>query len=921
MPDASSKPADHPGARAGASRDDELQEQALQAELSLVEGRRARIDALAAAAARGATRQQPPGTPTHWGLALSGGGIRSATFALGVLQAVAESPSRRGARDEGAPEASPGTTFKGSRLSDFDYLSTVSGGGYIGAFLCGLFVPGRLREGTGAEEAADDAARVLRSGAPGRIHSDADYSGEGRLKAPLAWLRENGRYLAPTGFGDAVYAAGLSIRNWISLHVVVGTVLLALLALLALARAQLLPWTHCWETGWFEAARHAAAHVEGWSAALVWWSPVLLLVPVLLAAWTVPCGVAYWCNYQRADDTSAPLNRAVWCGLAVAVGLAVCAGWDAAGAPSAGAGCGRTLQRWWLWALGAAMAFIGVAIAMVVALRDPRIAEQRVLLTRHLASSLVVVGSVLGLGLVDTASQTLYLLSHAEGPGVQPLLTPAAMVAALVWLAKKGAASLGKPAVGSRLRKLPLTALGGIAGGLILFLMATLWGVVIHVLAWSGGAPSGPVPGGGHGAFLWALLGASVVLAALVGQFPGFINLSSLQSFYSARIVRAYLGGSNGKRFAAGGASLSVAEPIAGDNLVPQDYLTADSGANAPALRTLAPLHIVNVTLNKTVDPAEQLVQRDRKGQPLAVFPFGFSVDGWRHPFPDHQSTRGWRLNEVERPLSVGQWVGTSGAAIATGIGRETSLGMSLLMGAANVRLGVWWDSGRGKAKAEPGLLALLTTAVGAVFRTQTYLSYEFRARFFGMRRKWQYLSDGGHFENTALYELLRPERRVHLAVASDSGADPNYAFGDLANLIRLVRIDFGLELSVVRDFKAWPTLAGVFGAPEDFAPGPPPHTRCAVLLRAAPRGSAQASRWVVLLKPVVGLHAQADILQYKRQRPAFPQEPTMDQFFDEAQWESYRSLGHSIASRVLATEVWSALETYMRLNATAPAS
>jgi len=93
------------------------------------------------------------------------------------------------------------------------------------------------------------------------------------------------------------------------------------------------------------------------------------------------------------------------------------------------------------------------------------------------------------------------------------------------------------------------------------------------------------------------------------------------------------------------------------------------------------------------------------------------------------------------------------------------------------------------------------------------------------------------------------------------------------------------------------------------------------VLLRAAPRGSAQASRWVVLLKPVVGLHAQADILQYKRQRPAFPQEPTMDQFFDEAQWESYRSLGHSIASRVLATEVWSALETYMRLNATAPAS
>lgn len=920
MSDASSKPDDDSGARVGNRRDDELQKQALQAELSLVEGRRQRIDALAGGEVGDATREGAAGPPKHWGLALSGGGIRSATFALGVLQAVAESPARRSANCDGSAGGSAGTTFKGSGLSDFDYLSTVSGGGYIGAFLCGLFVPKRLREGTGSEKAADDATRVLRSGAPERIRSEADYSGEGRLKAPLAWLRENGRYLAPTGFGDAVYAAGLSIRNWVSLHVVLGTALLALLAVLALARALSLPVTHCWEAGWFEAARQAAAHAKELSAAAIWWSPVLLLVPVLLAGWTVPCGIAYWCNYQRPDDTSGPLNRAVWCGLVVAAGLALCAGWDAANAPAAATGCERAVQRWWLWALGAAMAVAGVAIAMVVALRDPRIAEQRVLLTRHLASSLVAVAIVLSLGLVDTASQTLYLLSHTDGPGARPLITSAALVAPLVWLAKTGAASLGKPAVGSRLQKLPLTTLGGIAGGLILFLMATLWGVVVQALAWSGRAPTESVPGGGHGVFLWALAGASILVAALVGQFPGFINLSSLQSFYSARIVRAYLGGSNGRRFDAGGPSLSVAEPIAGDNLMPQDYLTLGTHGEALALKTLAPLHIVNVTLNKTVDPAEQLVQRDRKGQPLAVFPFGFAVDGWRHPFPDHQRTRGWRLNEVERPLSVGQWVGTSGAAVATGIGRETSLGMSLLMGAANVRLGVWWDSGCGKAKAERGLLALLTTAAGAVFRTQTYLCYEFRARFFGMRRKWQYLSDGGHFENTALYELLRPERRVRLALASDSGADPNYAFGDLANLIRLVRIDFGLELSVVRDFKAWPVLAGVFGAPEDFAPGTLSHTRCAVLLRATPRGSTESSCWVVLLKPVVGTHAQADILQYKRQQPAFPQEPTMDQFFDEAQWESYRSLGHAIASRVLAAEVWSSLAAYMRLNAAAPA-
>src|SRR6266496_5626596 len=50
------------------------------------------------------------------GLAFSGGGIRSATFNLGILQALAE----RGL------------------LRKFDYVSTVSGGGYIGSWLAAL---------------------------------------------------------------------------------------------------------------------------------------------------------------------------------------------------------------------------------------------------------------------------------------------------------------------------------------------------------------------------------------------------------------------------------------------------------------------------------------------------------------------------------------------------------------------------------------------------------------------------------------------------------------------------------------------------------------------------------------------------------------------------------------------------------------
>lgn len=897
-----------PGHRAGgAAMPFEPDPTTIAYELSLVSARRARIDGPGGAPAAPWSDVVPG---ARWGLALSGGGIRSATFALGVLQAIAEAPApqSRPAQDEpgAARGATAGAVFRRSLLSRFDYLSTVSGGGYIGAFLCSLFQPDRLRDQRNdADRAADDAVRVLQIGAPGRIHAEGSYEGDERLAVPLAWLRENGRYLVPTGFGDALYAAALGIRNWMALHFVIGTALLALLIALALARAALLRWTQCWEVDWLaQAVRGADA---GWGLAAIWWSPALLAAPLLLFLWAVPCGIGFWCTYQGKDDISRPLNRAALCGALVSVLLVVCAWQDGAAWPVASDACGASAQRWWLWLAGAAMTALGVIYSIATAVQHPKIADQRVFLTRHLAAACTAMGVVLAVGVIDSAGQTLYLLAHR--PGGAPLLTFPALLAALVWLAKKGAANFGKPAGGSLLRKLPLTTLGGLAGVLILLLVACIWSLTAQWLAWSGKKPDHPLR-------IDDLLGVWLLvppaLALLVGQFPGFINLSSLQSFYSARLVRAYLGASNRRRFEKRGAALSVAEPIDGDNLQPQDYLKfRPDGGQPRALSTLAPLHIVNVTLSKTVDPAEQLVQRDRKGQPLAVLPFGFTVEGYRHAFPVREQA----YNEVQRPLSVGQWIGTSGAAVATGIGRETSLGMSLLMGAANVRLGVWWESGAGNNKPVTGALSWLTGALGFLFRTQTYLSYEFRARFFGLRRKWQYLSDGGHFENTGLYELLRPERRVGLVLATDGGADPNYAFGDLANLIRLVRIDFGVELSVVRDFKAWPELGAIFGAPEDFAPAAAARTRCAVLLRAVPVGDNRVASWVVLLKPVVGHAAPADIRQYALTRPAFPQEPTADQFFDEAQWESYRSLGFATAARVLAPATWDALARYVQQN------
>ena len=381
-------------------------------------------------------------------------------------------------------------------------------------------------------------------------------------------------------------------------------------------------------------------------------------------------------------------------------------------------------------------------------------------------------------------------------------------------------------------------------------------------------------------------------LSIVLGRFPGFLNLSTLQGLYSARLTRAYMGASNGMRFDPREEFQrlrSVAEPHK------DDHMTLEQLYENP----LAPMHIINVCLNQNIDPAEQLVQRDRKGRPLAIVPDGFMMDGKHYAMPQEAGA-----GALTTRLTVGEWIGVSGAAFSTGMGREGGIGRSLLLGLANVRLGRWWHSGvaTGRHGPEPW--------VRRTFKTQTYLLDELFAKFYGTRRPLQYLSDGGHFENMALYELVRPQRGIRLMVACDCGCDPLYQFADLANLIRLARIDFGTEIEVDSDIAADVKLGTVFGTPKQFLPGcDDAHAKqkCALLLNVYHSDSAYRAKLpdaqIIVIKPRLTSNACADLAQYHATHKEFPQEPTADQFYDEAQWESYRKLGLEITKTVFGAD------------------
>lgn len=423
-------------------------------------------------------------------------------------------------------------------------------------------------------------------------------------------------------------------------------------------------------------------------------------------------------------------------------------------------------------------------------------------------------------------------------------------------------------------------------------------------------------------------LGAAVLTCALaLPSAVSFVNRSSLAATYSARLARAYLGASNPLRHRPGGAD--VTEVMDGDDVPSiRDYKPHEASG---------PLHLINLTLNQTVDVASQLSKRDRKGENLAVSCIGMTVgEKWHSVWAnsgsvgDFAGTRvptrlepvGWvtgtkhpLVDQLDRPadqaemLSLRQWIGLSGAAIDGGRGRGTQLGLSLLMGLVNIRTGYWWDSGIAHADRcgfpELSFTRRLLYLVPRFFATQCLLLYEWVARYPGPWERFWHFSDGGFFENLGCYELIR--RRIPRIIVCDCGADPEFEFEDLGELVRKARIDFG---ATIHEFTPSDIAAYVpqqihnrVGSLEEHisvastGSGPPKSPKHVTMFWIRFADNPDQKCVMLYMKATVGVDSPVDVQNYHTKHPEFPHEATADQFFDETQWESYRRLGELLSA------------------------
>ena len=873
------------------------------------------------------------------GLAFSGGGIRSATFNLGILQGLA----RLGL------------------LHRVDYLSTVSGGGYIGSWLHAW-----VNRQDGDVRKVEEKLAVK---AGETAHEPYQ----------VTWLRQYSNYLTPrVGLLSADTMTG--VATWLR-NVLLNQFILGALGLLVLS----LPWLALM-------LAHSPAWREGPASLVVAGAGALL---VLLAAYlgaretgAIESGI----DFSKATPgpcspaprkTMAPWVIGMAGAAALLLGVAVPFAVLNAGIPGWQAAAALGLLQAVLFLLGWCMGFRNTAPqnaapptnphaactnkwAMIAALIGGAVLAALMAMLMHIADAkmleqaqgrllLVVLGPpgvLLALLLAATAQIGMAGRKLREPAREWWSRTGGILISALLgWLALAGVALLGS--YGVSYMDAWITVMGGIvwlattvAGvalgrspstgngkegwknqltilapwvfivGLLVALSVGLHTYVIWTgqeskttictpsteaskptlraayeidLAMKEGILSGKVasvksnPGcdvsayasqadralAKSQAYLFGLIGGLALLAWLLGRRVD-INVFAFHMFYRNRLERCYMGASNPK---------SERHPHPFTGLDPKDSPTlADLKHKGKVQR---PYPLINTALN--IAHSKNLAWQERKAASFLFTPefCGYQFPGTKDAgVSAYQKTDQYLTGQTggrQGWLALGTPITISGAAASPNAGYHTNPATAFLMTVFNVRLG-WWIQNTRKLDQwlEPGPMQSIP-----------YLLKELLAST-NDEDDYVYVSDGGHFENLGIYELVR--RRCRYIIACDAGCDPGCTFEDLGNAIRKCRIDLGIEIeidpgAIVPDSETGHSLF-----------------HCAVgTIHYERRDPVATPGYLLYIKASLTGNEPTDVKQYKSQHDAFPHESTGDQWYSESQFESYRKLGHHVAMQVLA--------------------
>lgn len=895
-------------------------------------------------------------------LCLSGGGIRSASFGLGVLQALASHPGRSRAGSFALQNSDPEQEAQRSVLGRIHYLSTVSGGGYIGSWL---------------------SAWLHRDGFV-RVWSDltrrpSDLRNPGDEPNAVQWIRDHSNYLTPQlGLTSADTLAGISIvmRNTILNWFIILPTLIAALCLFKLFELLVLILsTH-------DQAGTTPLHLFGWLAAIGFAAMIVALrfrlrnrtsvmnldekmwrhqpdgarvfkygiLPLLVAAAALTLCLAlasvqleqgaYTGWVSRLFEGVMEGGRFKWpdiLGIGAICGtLLYAVSWLSSGPRVWSKGLGE----FWRWTISgtvygtlvaATIYFISGTDFIEWSFYTPLEWIQRLfgelprnelalnrralalvflvvpmLLLAQLVSEMVFVGlqsdekdddrEWLGrvAGLVLRAAVfwivIIFLACVSSDVALRIISSPVNWVTmGLIYIGGTWAAMFGRDA------HTPAQSQGsGVASGpksaffttLAIMFAVSLIVVVSAGIDWvvlgrsiSEVDPRDPKQQWQAFGLILKAFAVSLAIGAIASKTIN-VNRFSMHALYRNRLVRTFLGASvpedkrRPDRFTQFSASDNLRMHCLREQYQHKKPLAGKTGDD------WRPFHIVNIALNVTASD-KRLSWQERKAASFTVSPLhcGSSYTGYR-------SSKSYGAKEG---ISLGTAMAISGAAASPNQGYNSSPALAFLMALFNVRLG-WWLGNPGPAGESTYAHDGPRTAVKSLL-----------SEMLGMTRddgEYVYLSDGGHFENLGLYEMVR--RRCRLIIVSDAGCDPHYAFEDLGNAVRKIQIDLGVRIRFWGLDKLRPR--GADGAASGIGPY---HAIGEINYVASDGRSGNDDRLqngiILYIKPAYhGTESSAGIRSYAAVNRDFPHDDTANQWFGESQLESYRALGFEITDAIL---------------------
>ena len=370
------------------------------------------------------------------------------------------------------------------------------------------------------------------------------------------------------------------------------------------------------------------------------------------------------------------------------------------------------------------------------------------------------------------------------------------------------------------------------------------------------------------------MFGAGCGYLALFLSLCADVNIFSLRDFYKNRLVRAYLGATVKKREAK-------KDPFTG-------FSESDDILLWQLRKNGRPYHLINAALN--IVQGRRLAWQERKA---ASFLFSPLYCGYSLPHPEDDDTdhnycstevygdegklTDQKTREPTGGVMLGDAMALSGAALSSNSGYSSTPILTLMKTLLNVRLGGWLPNPgvREERRISPPIAG-------------KYLL----AEFFGLtneRSDFVNVSDGGHFENLGVYELVR--RRCRLILVVDATQDQDRMFDDLGGCIRKCQIDFNVQIDL--------DVTSLIPNDQRISP----KTWSLGTIKYPSDGTGEWEGKILYLKASIiePIRTQASLLSYFRMQRDFPHHPTLDQWFGESTFESYRALGEQLADDLCA--------------------